>query len=419
MKVLVIGAGIIGVTTAYALRCRGHEVTVLERQDGPAREASFANGALLTPSMADPWNGPGCLRALLGSLLRSDSALQLRLRALPSLAGWGIDFVRCSSPKCLERSALANIRLALHSKIVMTALCASLGTDFGRSARGSLRVFRDRQKFKAACAMAHRRSGNGLPFRALSPAEAVSLEPALQAISGQLSGALHFENDEVGDAYQFSEALTEQAGKAGVCFHFGTEVKGLEVRAGKVLAFTALRERYIADHYVVATGSYSSLLLQRTGISIPVRPAKGYSVTIPEPGLDPPLSVPIVDDDWHAAIVPLGSGIRVAGTAEFAGYDLSLDPARVDNLLNLVRLVLPQVRSDPACAKAWCGLRAMSTDGVPIIGSTPLPNLYINTGHGHLGWTMAAASAELLSDILTGRQPMLKSAPYALARFRR
>jgi D-amino-acid dehydrogenase len=417
MKVIVIGSGLIGVTTAYFLKTRGHDVLVIDREGGPARETSFANGALLTPSMPEPWNAPGSWRVLLASLGRSDSAMQLRLRALPGLAGWGVGFLRNSRRALYERNALSNLRLAVYSLKVMQSIREQTRIEYGRSALGTLRVFRDQSALDQASEAAGRRVSEGLSFRTLSRDETLGLEPALAPIAEQLAGAIHYETDETGDAHRFCVSLAEHARQQGVEFRFGTEVSSLEARSGEVVAAVSGTERFVADRYVVAAGSYSTPLLKRIGVHLPVQPVKGYSVTFDRDAKASSLKIPVIDDDLHAAVVPLEGAIRAAGTAEFAGFDRTLHPERIRNLLMLLREVLPQEPFDPAAAKPWCGLRPVSVDGVPIIGSTSISNLMVTTGHGHLGWTMAAGSAGLLADLMSGEPPSIDPAPFALARF--
>ena len=417
MKAVVIGCGVIGVTTAYLLRQRGHDVLVLERREGAGLETSFANGALLTPSMPEPWNTPGCWRVLLASLGRSDAALQLRWGAIPSLGRWGVAFLRNSGRERFRQNTLNNVRLALYSLEAMKALREETGIEYARTARGSLKIFRDRATLDRAVAAAQHLAVEGLSFRALSRQETVDLEPALAPIETQLAGAIHYEKDETGDAYRFCVGLAERARAQGVEFRFGAAVSSLEAGAREIKAIRVGQERIVADCYIVAGGSYSAPLLEPIGLRIPVRPAKGYSVTLERSPVEPSLSVPVVDDDFHAAIVPFGEGLRVAGTAEFAGYDLALRPERMRNLLKLLQHVLPGVRVDPAAVRAWCGLRPMSCDGVPIIGGTKLRNLFVSTGHGHLGWTMAAGSAQLLVDLICGTVPGIEPEPYSARRF--
>lgn len=417
MKVVVIGCGLIGATTAHCLRRRGHEVTVIERQDGPGRETSFANGSLLTPSMAEPWNSPGSWRVLLASLARSDSPLQLRLRAIPGLTEWGVRFLLNSRRAAFRRNALANLDLALHSIEVMHAVRAETGIEYGRAAVGTLRVFREPAAMDRTIDASGHLIAAGLKYEVLQTTALVALEPALAPISAQLAGGIHYPADESGNAHRFCVALAEHARKAGVEFRFRTEVTALETRSNRVSAVMIGSERVVADAYVVAAGSYGAPLLKRIGVELPVRPAKGYSITVEGLRGTPALRIPVVDDDLHAVVVPLEGVIRVAGTAEFAGFDLTLPEVRIRNLVNLVQQVLPQERFDPANVKPWCGLRPMSADGVPIIGPTPLSNLHVNTGHGHLGWTMAAGSGELLASLMSGDTPAIDHAAYAWSRF--
>jgi D-amino-acid dehydrogenase len=417
MKIIVIGSGLIGVTTAYFLSQHGHQVKVVDREEGPGRETSLANGALLTPSMAEPWNAPGSWRVLLASLCRSDAALQLRLRALPGLACWGAEFLRNSKAEIFERNALSNVRLALHSLGVMKSLRQQTNIQYNRMSSGSLRIFRDHAALDRACAATNRRRIEGLSIRSLSTREALVLEPALAPIEKQVVGALHCETDEVGDAHRFCVALADYVQSQGVEFRFRTAISSLELRAGRVVALLSQQERFVADRYIVAAGSYSTQLLRQIGVHLPVRPAKGYSVTFDRIPSRQALRVPIIDDQVHAVVVPLGEGIRVAGTAEFVGYDLTISKDRIQNLLTLLKDVLPQAQLDLATARPWCGLRAMSPDGVPIIGTTTIPNVLINAGHGHLGWTMAAGSAQLLADLLSKRATSVDPAPYAFSRF--
>jgi D-amino-acid dehydrogenase len=417
MHILVIGSGLIGVTTAYYLRRSGHDVTVLDRAEGPGRETSYANGALLTPGISEPWNTPGSLRVLLASLGHSNGPMQLRVRALPGLVRWGVTFFRNAAPATFDRNALSNFRLALYSLGCMHSLRHETGVEYGRSARGSLRIFREQAAFARAAGTANRWSHEGLRFRKLTTDEAVGLEPALAPIAERLTGALHYETDETGDAYQFCTSLANHARKIGVEFRYRTEVSLLEVRSGSITAVVSERQRFVADRYVLAAGSYTAPLLRSVGLNVPVQPVKGYSITGVCQNNPLSLSIPVIDDQLHAAVVPLKDAIRVAGIAEFAGFNCDLRSDRVRNLRRVLHEVLPQSQFDPATLNSWCGLRPMSVDGVPLIGSTSLNNLMVNTGHGHLGWTMAAGSAELLTDLVSRVSPSINPAPYDPQRF--
>ena len=417
MKALVIGSGLLGITSAYFLSRRGWEVTVLDRQEGPGQETSFANGSLLTPSMPEPWNAPGSWKVLLASLGRPDSPLKLRLKALPSLAGWGTGFLRNSSAERYHRNTVRNLKLALHSIEILGRLRQEIGIEYGCDLRGSLRIIRDPAALDRAVEWAEKLRPDGLTWRRLTPDDIVKMEPALAPIGKQLAGGIHYPVDETGNAYKFCVRLADQARRGGVEFRYRTPVTGIELSQGKVTAVLSGGTRFTADRYIVAAGSYSPLLLKQIGLKVPVRPAKGYSITFDTPHLDPPFQQPVADDDFHAVVVPLENVIRVAGTAEFTGYDLSLTESRIQNLVTLVKQVLPNGGFDRAKAKPWCGLRPMSVDCVPIIGATPIGNLWLNTGHGHLGWTMAAGSGQLLSDLMTGGTPGVNPEAYSLARF--
>ena len=287
MKALIIGSGLIGITSAYFLSRCGWEVTVLDRQEGPGLETSFANGSLLTPSMPEPWNAPGSWRVLLASIGRADSPLKLRLGALPHLGRWGIEFLRNSSPENYERNTLKNLNLALHSLAVLRSLRQETGIQYGCASHGSLRVIRDPAALERALAWGDRlRAANGPAFRRLTPDEIVAMEPALAPIGGQLAGGIHYPADEIGNAYEFCVGLADQARRSGVDFRFRTPVSTIEVRQGNVTAVLSGETRFTADRYIVAAGSYSPLLLKQLGLNLPIRPAKGYSLTFENPRLE-------------------------------------------------------------------------------------------------------------------------------------
>jgi D-amino-acid dehydrogenase len=243
------------------------------------------------------------------------------------------------------------------------------------------------------------------------------MEPALAPIAGDIAGAIYYQADEIGDAQLFCTALAEHARKGGVEFRFATEVTSLKMGSKKIEALFAGDAPLVADIYIVAACSYSAPLLRSVAMHLPVEPAKGYSLTFEQPRAERALRVPVVDDDLHAVVVPIGSAIRVAGTAEFSGFDLRLQPARIRNLEKLAKQILPHAALTAATGSAWCGLRAMCADGVPIIGRTAIENLFIDTGHGHLGWTMAAGSARMLADLIELRKPAIDPTPYAPQRF--
>jgi D-amino-acid dehydrogenase len=419
MHVVVIGSGLLGVSTAYWLRELGAAVTVIDRAPGPGRETSYANGALLTPSMADPWNAPGVLWKLLGWVGREDSPMLLRPTALPGLARWGLRFLRESSEARFRANTLANVHLSQYSLEALQAVRDVDGMSFDHGEVGTLKLVRSAHSFEEARAMADWLREYGVTSRALDRQQTVELEPALQPIASELVGSMYFPADEHGDAYRYCEGLAAIAARRGVTFRYGTTVTALEASGERIASVQTQAGSVAADSVVVAAGSYSPRLIAPTGIRVPVAPVKGYSISVRLPeGLTGP-RIPILDEELHAVAVPLGRTLRIAGPADFAGHDLTLPAARVENLTRLLTRTYPEIaaRVRREDIEPWTGLRPMSADGVPIVSRTPIGNLYLNTGHGHLGWTMAAGSGRALADMIMGRAPAIDMAPYALERF--
>ena len=388
-------------------------MTVVDAEKGPGLQTSFANGSLLTPSEPEPWNSPGSWKVMLKSIGRSDAALQVRLGALPSLAGWGVEFLRNSSPTKFKRSAVANLRLAQHSLAVLNRVEAETGIEFGHEKRGTLKFFREAGALERSDVWAKELEREGLEYRRLSSRETVELEPALAPIEGKLAGAIYYPRDETGNAYRFTVGVSEQAAGQGVQFHYGARVTAIEKRPEGTAQVRVDGDLVEADAILVAAGSHTTPLLATVGLDVPVRPVKGYSLSFSENPGPAPLRVAVLDDSLHAVVVPLEGGIRVAGTAEFTGFDLSPNEARIANLERLLAQVLPEAKIDPASGRPWCGLRPMASNGVPLIGRSPIPNLWIATGHGHLGWTMAAGTGEMIADLMSGATPALDPAPYS------
>jgi len=418
MRVVVIGCGLAGLASAYYLAKKGAQVCVLDRCAGPALETSFANGSMITPSLADPWNSPGVMGALIRSLGQEDSPMLLRPRALPSLIGWGLRFIRQSSRARFETSFLANAVFARYSQAVMRDLLQSHTLDFDYAPDGTVKIFRQTQALEAAAKTARWLEQVGVTHRLLSPTELVSFEPALKGIAAELVGGVHFPDDEIGNAQRFCGALYERALAAGVEFHFNEAVGSIERDGEKLVAARTATERYSADTFVLAAGSYSWPLGQQLGLRVPVRPAKGYSLTVPLGSNSVRPRYAVLDDALHACVVPLGSEhLRIAGTAEFAGFDRDLTTSRVENLQALLRAVYPAIEFDPAESSPWCGLRPMTPDGRPLIGGTSIENLYLCTGHGPLGWTMACGSGQALADLIVDGSAQIDTAAFAPARF--
>ncbi len=414
MRVVVIGAGLAGVSAAYYLHKAGAEVTVLERQPAPARETSHANGAMLTPSLADPWNSPGVFGALMRHLGRSDAPMLLRLSQLPRLPRWGFAFLKHSSRPRFEASYLANARLARHSQALLADLLAETGIDIEFSTGGVLKVFEDDAALESAIAVAHWLKQASIRHEALTADELVRLEPALKPGGERLVGAVLYPDDQVGNARLYCERLVAWLADRGVTFHFSEQVTGFEVRGGTLRSVQSARGAHSGDAFVLAAGSYSTGLARQLKLRIPVVPAKGYSITIEDPAVQP--MHPVVDDTLHAAVVPLGGRLRVAGTAEFAGFDTRLTEARIANLKGLLHRIYPQLELEGVELNPWAGLRPMAADGRPLLGQTGPDNLYLNTGHGALGWTHANASGQLVAGLVHGLKPSEDIAPFLASR---
>ena len=417
-RVIIVGAGLLGLTTAYFLRRHGAEVVVVERRTGAGEETSFANGSMLHASQANPWNEPGILWRALAMLGREESALLVRLRALPSLLAWGTAFVRASAPARYLQNFEKNARLAAYSLAQMAELRAVCALDYDFQSRGTLKLFRTHAAVESALRVCAQLAEWGIAYEVLDAERAVIVEPALAPIQEQLAGGLFFPRDEAGDAWKFCVALTAQLRRDQVEFRFETNAQRISRRAPHLLIHTT-REIAAADALVLAAGSYTPSLARTVGLHVPVAPVKGYSLTLPLNGWSAGPQVPVIDDHLHAAVCPLGERLRIAGTAEFAGFDLALTPRRIENLFSFVTTLYPAFvpHLERATARAWTGLRPMSSDGVGIMGATTVPGVFLNTGHGPLGWTMAAGAGRLVADQIMGVPPALPLAPYALARF--
>lgn len=415
MKVVVIGSGLAGVATAWFLRQFGAEVTVLDRCEQPAMETSHANAGMLTPSMSDPWNHPGLLLKLLKWVGREDSPMLLRPAALPVMWGWALRFLRNSSSARHRENTLKNLHLASYSLETLRQLRDELDIEYDSLANGTLKFFRERETFEEFTQLAAVLQEHGVDFHALAVDELISLEPSLAPIRDALVGGLHFTEDEAGDARRFCEALAARAQANGVGFHFDESVSRIEVNRQCFRAVHTERQTWEADACVVAAGSYSPLLVKPLGIALPVRPVKGYSITLPFGDWGPRPRMPLVDETLHLAATPLGDKLRIAGTAELAGWDTRIRPERIANLQRFVCQLFPTYplqQSIHECTP-WAGLRPMSSDGVPILGATDINGLHLATGYGHLGWTMSMGAGKLVAARIMGQTPDLDLRAYS------
>jgi D-amino-acid dehydrogenase len=421
MRVIVLGAGLAGLSVAWYLREAGAEVSVLECNAGPGLGCSFANAALMHPSMAEPWNSPKVLSVLLRSLGRADSHMLIRPSALPGLIGWGLRFIRESRPEKYLANTRKNVLLARYSLDLMAQLRSRFALEYGGYCRGSLQVFRSQELAATTLAWVRRLADFGLQHRTLTVAELVAEEPALGPIAEALVGGIHMPHDEGGDAHRYCCAMAAQLQKSEVQIHYGIRVAPLSVDAAGLACVTDTSGRiWHSDAIVLAAATSSTRLARGFKFALPIRPVKGYSITAPRIAGAVAPRTPVIDPQLHMAAVPLAAGgLRVAGTAEFAGYDRGIDPDRVANIYSLLRQLYPQYAQGLSALQLapWAGLRPMCPDGVPLLGPTPIRNLFLNTGHGHLGWTLAAGSARVVADLVLRRRPEIDSEPYALARF--
>lgn len=417
-EIIIIGAGLAGVCAAWTLAKHGHSVTVLDALAGPALETSFANAGALTPSEPEPWNQPGVAWQLIASLFDPRAAMKLRLTPLPGLMGWGLRFLRNSTHARHAAASQANFALARYSLAATQAVRDELGLEFDNLKRGTLKICRSQAGIAASIRAADKLVPLGLNYRVLDRDATLELEPRLTPIGDQIAGAIHYPDDESGDAHRFTAGLAYAAQAAGVSFEWDTRVVELMDRGGQVIGVRTETEEIEADTIVIAAGHTAWKLMKPLGLHLPVRPVKGYSLTLDMTGLNARPGVPVFDEALHAIVTPMGDRLRIAGTAEIAGNDRQLRPERVENLKALVRALYPHFADQLLAGEinAWTGFRPMSADGRPFIGETRAKGLWLTTGHGHLGWTQAMGSAGLLAALIDCEEPPVDPAPFAASR---
>ena len=407
MKIIVLGGGVVGVTGAWYLAQAGHEVTVVERRPDVGMETSFANGGQISASHAEPWAKPAVLPKLARWLGREDAPLLFRPRADRAQWAWGLRFLVECLPGRFERNCRSLAALAAYSRDCLRALRTQSGIRYDELTRGILHFATDEREFESMARHAEAMRALGADRQVKSAAECLQIEPALRYSEHAVSGGVYTPQDESGDAHRFTRELARLARACGVAFRFGDSVAALEKAGDRVAAVRlASGERLTGDAYVVALGSYSPLLVRPLGISLPVYPLKGYSVTLPlgPAELESAPSVSLSDEAHKIVISRLGERLRAAGTAELTGYDTSVNDVRCASIARRVRQLFPQLGALPA-VENWSGLRPATPSNVPLIGRTRMRNLYLNTGHGTLGWTLACGSGRALADLLSGRKP--------------
>jgi D-amino-acid dehydrogenase len=416
VKVLILGSGVIGVTSAYYLARAGHEVVVVDRQPKPALETSFANAGEVSPGYSSPWAGPGVPVKAIKWLLMKHGPLVIRPKLDPVMWVWLLKMLRnCTSERyAVNKSRM--IPIAEYSRDCLRALRGETGIHYDQRAQGTLQLFRRQSQLDHTGDDIAVLKQYGVPYEVLDREGCIAAEPALAAVKEKIAGGLRLPQDETGDCHMFTQALAVEAEKLGVRFAFNVGIDGLIADASRVTGVATSSGMLQADAYVVALGSWSSRLVRPLGISLPVYPVKGYSITVPITDPDGAPVSTVMDESYKVAVTRLGNRIRVGGTAEISGYSAKLYAARRATLDHSLTDLFPR-GGDLAKATFWSGLRPMTPDGPPVIGATRYANLHLNTGHGTLGWTMACGSGRVLADLLSGRKPEIDVSELAINRY--
>lgn len=416
MKVLVLGSGVVGVTSAWYLAQAGHDVVVVDRQPGPALETSFANAGEISPGYSSPWAGPGIPIKAIKWMLMHFGPLVVRPKFDPYMALWLIRMLRNCTSARYARNKARMVPIAEYSRDCLKELRSEIGIAYDERMQGTLQLFRTPKQYEGTAGDIEVLKQFGVPYELLDPAGCIGAEPALANVKGKFVGGLRLPGDETGDCQMFTDKLAKLCAEKGVAFRFNTTITSINTSGNRIASVSTETEEFTADAYVVAFGSYSPFLLRRIGVHIPVYPIKGYSITAPIADPDSAPVSTVMDETYKVAITRLGDRIRAGGTAEISGYDLSLRDARRATLHHSVGDLFPG-GGDLSKATFWTGLRPMTPDGPPIIGASKYSNLYLNTGHGTLGWTMACGSGRVLADIVSGKSPDVDASPLEITRY--
>ncbi len=416
MRVVVLGSGVVGTTSAYYLARAGFEVTVIDRQPGPAMETSFANAGQVSPGYSAPWAAPGIPLKGLKWLFQRHAPLSIR----PDGSLWQLQWAMMMLRNCTTERYAVNksrmVRLAEYSRDCLRELRAETGIEYEQRTQGTLQVFRTQQQLDAAGKDIAVLAECGVSYELLDRDGCATAEPALVRVKDKLVGGLRLPGDETGDCQLFTARIEAEARKLGVVFRYNLPVDRLLSANGRITGVEAGGERIIGDQFVVAMGSYSRPLLKQLGLAIPVYPVKGYSLTVPITSQAAAPVSTIMDETYKVAITRFADRIRVGGMAELAGFDLALNPRRRETLEMVVGDLFPDGGNIPD-ATFWTGLRPMTPDGTPVIGATRYGNLWLNTGHGTLGWTMSCGSARVLADLIDRRTPAIRADDLGLCRY--
>ena len=418
MRVLVLGSGVIGVTTAWYLSQAGHEVVVVDREAGPALETSFANAGQVSPGYSAPWAAPSIPVKAMKWLLMRHAPLIIRPRLDMAMIRWTVAMLRnCTHTRyALNKGRM--VRLAEYSRDQLDLLRRETDIAYDGRQQGTLQLFRTEKQLADVHKDVDVLKAQGVPCEVLDPAGCIAAEPGLAASDVGFVGGLRLPNDETGDCFLFTNALARMAAERGVVFHQGVDIQALETADGRVVGARTSQGVLTADAVVVALGSYSPRMVAPLGLKLPVYPVKGYSITARITDADRAPVSTVMDESYKVAITRLGDRIRVGGMAEISGYNNVLPEQRRNTLEHSVGSLFPGA-GDLKAASYWSGLRPMTPDGTPVIGKTKLDNLFLNTGHGTLGWTMACGSARVIADLISGQTPDIETADLGIARYGR
>lgn len=416
MKVVVLGGGVIGVSTAYYLAKQGHEVTVVDRQHGPALETSFANAGEISPGYASPWAAPGIPVKAMKWLFMEHAPLILRMKVDFGMIGWiARMLMNCTSARYAVNKGRM-VRLAEYSRDCMIDLRSATGIRYDERMQGTLQLFRTQAQLDGTAKDIEVLKNDCVPYEVLDPAGCIRVEPALAHVREKIVGGLRLPNDETGDCFKFTNALCEMAKSLGVRFDFGRTILRLRAEGDRLTGVETSAGPMQADAYVLALGSFSPKLSRDIGISLPVYPVKGYSLTYPITDASRAPESTVMDETFKIAITRLGDRVRVGGMAEISGYTNDLPDRRRSTLEHSVSDLFGG-SGNVKSASFWSGLRPMTPDGTPVVGATRYTNLFTNTGHGTLGWTMAAGSARVIADLISGRKPEIDISDLAASRY--
>ena len=415
MRVIVLGSGVIGVASAYYLAQQGAQVTVLDRQMGPAEETSFGNAGQISPGYSTPWAAPGIPFKAVKWMFQHHAPLAINLDGSMWQLQWMAQMLKNCNPRSYSQNKERMMRIAEYSRDCLKSLRESTGISYENRAKGTLQVFRKEAQLEAVQRDIEVLKECGVSYELLYKSDLARIEPALEHAKDKLVGGLHLPNDETGDCYLFTNALAKKAKELGVDFQFNQNVEGLVVEGDEIKGVRVNGQVLKADRYVLAFGSYSRNFLKPLALDLPVYPVKGYSLTIPivQPEFAPQSTV--LDETYKIAITRFDQRIRVGGMAELSGFNLGLNQDRRATLEMVTQDLFPG--GNMAAASFWTGLRPMTPDSTPIIGATRFKNLFLNTGHGTLGWTMACGSGKLISDIVLNHQTDISIEGLSLQRY--